>query len=91
MAHKSGVLDDFLHFASTPRSRAAVSLAAISFAVCHLIVVGTAAGSADVAGDLDADVPRQIMHLAAVLCRFALPLGVMIVGMNFRRSKTRVR
>jgi hypothetical protein len=87
MAHKSGVLDDFLHFASTPRSRAAVSFAAISFAVCHGIVLATAPVSADVARDLDAEVPRQIIHLAAVLCRFALPLAGMIVGMGFRRVK----
>jgi len=87
MAHKSGLLDDFLHFASTSRSRAAVSLAAISFALCHGIVLATTPISADVARDLDAEIPREIMHVAAVLCRFALPLGVMVVGMGFRKEK----
>jgi hypothetical protein len=83
MAHKSGVLDDFLHFVSTSRSRAAVSFAAISFAVCHCIVLATTPISNHL--DLDAEVPRQIIHLAAVFCRFALPLGAMIMGMGFRR------
>ena len=87
MAHKSGLFDDFLHYVSTSRSRTAVTLAAISFAVCHFIVLATSPISADVSLDLDADIPRQIVHLAAVLCRFALPLGVRIVGMGLRRVK----
>jgi hypothetical protein len=31
--------------------------------------------------DLPDAIPRQILHFAAELCRFALPLGVMVVGM----------
>jgi hypothetical protein len=31
--------------------------------------------------DLPDAIPRQLLHFAAELCRFALPLGVMIVGM----------
>lgn len=70
--------DDFLHFASTSRSRSTVTVAAISFAVCHVLVVGT--GSA--AGvDLQGEIPRELLHFAAELGRFALPLGVMAVGM----------
>jgi hypothetical protein len=30
---------------------------------------------------LQDDIPRQLIHFAAELCRFALPLGVMAVGM----------
>jgi hypothetical protein len=80
MAVKSPVFDDLLHFASTPRSKSTVTLAAVSFAVCHLIVMGTytapASGSAD-----DLEIPRQLVHFAAELCRFALPLGVIIIGL----------
>lgn len=76
MALKSRVFDDLLHFASTPRSRATVTLAAVSFAVCHLLVMGT--GPTPV--DLPDAIPRQLLHFAAELCRFALPLGVMIFG-----------
>lgn len=77
MALKSRVFDDLLHFASTSRSRSTVTLAAVAFAVCHLFVMGT--GSRP--GDLTDAIPRQLLHFAAELCRFALPLGVMVVGM----------
>jgi surface polysaccharide O-acyltransferase-like enzyme len=30
---------------------------------------------------LQGDIPRQLIHFAAELCRFALPLGVMVIGM----------
>jgi hypothetical protein len=80
MAVKSPVFDDLLHLASTSRSKSTVTLAAVSFAVCHLIVMGTyAAPSSGTADDLE--IPRQLVHFAAELCRFALPLGVVIVGM----------
>ena len=86
MAQKHGVLEDLQHFASTSRSRSAVTLAAVSFALCHLAVMGTAPGPAAALADLDAEIPRQLMHFAAVLCRFLLPLGFMAVGF-FNRAK----
>ena len=79
MVFKSRFFDDLLHFASTSRSRSTVTLAAISFAICHLLVVGT--GSASGGVDLEGEIPRQLIHFAAELGRFALPLGVMVVGM----------
>jgi hypothetical protein len=81
MALKSRVFDDFLHFASTTRSRSTVTLAAVSFAICHLAVMGT--GSAPTGGTVDSSVelPTQLIHFVAELCRFALPLGVMLVGL----------
>lgn len=81
MALKPRVFDDLLHFASTSRSRSTVTLAAISFAVCHLIVMGTGSAGFDGTADLGVDIPRQLIHFAAELCRFALPLGVMLVGL----------
>jgi hypothetical protein len=42
-----------------------------------------AGGGADLAGEI----PRQLIHFVAELCRFALPLGVMLVGMIHGRSK----
>ena len=81
MAVKSQVFGDLLHFASTPRSKATVTLAAVSFAVCHLVVMGTNASPVSGTADLDLEIPRQLVHFAAELCRFALPLGVVIVGM----------
>jgi TctA family transporter len=82
MAHKSRVFDDLLHFASASRSKSAVTLAAVSFAICHLIVVGTA--SSGVSADIDVEIPRQLIHFAAELCRFALPLGFMVAGFALR-------
>ena len=81
MALKSRIFDDLLHFASTSRSRSTVTLAAVSFAVCHLVVMGTGAAPASGSADLQGDIPRQLIHFAAELCRFALPLGVMVIGM----------
>jgi hypothetical protein len=40
-----------------------------------------------VANDLDAEIPRQLIHFAAVFCRFALPLGAMVAGLILARSK----
>ena len=62
-------------------------MAAVSFAVCHLVVIGTGAPSAGGSADLPAEIPRQLMHLAAELCRFALPLGVMVIGMIRHQSR----
>ena len=66
-----------------------VTLAAVSFALCHFVVLATAPTSALIAGSLDEEIPRELVYLAAVLCRFALPLGVMIVGIAQGRSKSR--
>jgi hypothetical protein len=88
MALKSRV-DDLLHFASASRSKSAVTLAAVSFAACHLIVMGTA--SLGASADLDVEIPRQIIHYAAELCRFLLPLGFMVAGFAIRAKKARPR
>jgi hypothetical protein len=85
MALKSRLFDDLLHFASAARSKSAVTLAAVSFAVCHLVVMGTA--SSGVSADLDAEIPRQLIHFVAELCRFALPLGFMVAGFAIRARK----
>jgi hypothetical protein len=80
MARKSHFVDDFLRFVSASRSRSAVTLAAVSFAICHLVVLGTATANAAATADSDAEIPLQLVHFAAVVCRFALPLGFMVVG-----------
>jgi len=89
MALKTRVFDDLLQFASTARSKTAVTLAAVSFAICHLIVMGTA--SLGASADLDLEIPRQIIHFAAELCRFALPLGFMVAGFAIHSKKARPR
>jgi hypothetical protein len=89
MTHKVPLVDGLLHLASTSHARSVVTLAAVSFAVCHFVVLATAPTSFVVAGNLDADIPRELMYLAAVLCRFAVPLSVMIVGIAQARSKSR--
>jgi len=89
MTHKFPQIDGLLHLASTTKARSVVTLAAVSFAVCHFVVLATAPTSVIIAGNLDADIPRELMYMAAVLCRFAVPLGVMIVGVAQVRSKSR--
>jgi hypothetical protein len=85
MAPASRIFDELLRFASTSRSRSMVTLAAVSFAICHLIAMATAAAGGTT--DLEGEIPRQLIHFVAELCRFALPLGVMAVGMIHGRSK----
>jgi hypothetical protein len=89
MTHKFPLIDGLLHLASTSRARSVVTLAAVSFAVCHFLVLATAPTSVIVAGNLDVDIPRELMYMAAVLCRFAVPLAVMIIGVAQVRSKSR--
>jgi hypothetical protein len=84
MANMHGAWDSFLHIVSTSRSRSAVTLAAVSFAVCHLVVMGSGSGPAGIAADLDVEIPRQLLHFAAVICRFALPLGFLVAGFAIR-------
>jgi len=64
-----------------------VTFAAVSFAICHLIAMGTGSSAAGGTADLEGEIPRQLIHFVAELCRFALPLGVMLVGMMHGRSK----
>jgi hypothetical protein len=82
-----GVLNELVRYASTSRLKSAVSLAAISFAVCHAIVMASTPSQAAILGDLDADIPRQVLHFGAVLCRFVLPLLVMISAVRHGRAR----
>jgi hypothetical protein len=88
MATKARVFDNLLNFASTSRSRSTVTLAAVSFAICHLVVMGTIQAPAG-AAELDAEIPRRLIHFAAELCRFALPLGFMVAGFAIRAKPVR--
>jgi hypothetical protein len=90
MAHRFSLIDTLLHFASTPRARSVVTWAAVSFAVCHLVVFASAPGSVPVVGNHDAELPRQLLYCAAVLCRFAVPMIVMIVGTIYGRPKAKL-
>jgi hypothetical protein len=78
MIHKPPLVDHLLQLASAPRSRLVVTAAAVSFVVCHVVVLAT---------DLETEVPRQLIHFAAVLCRFAVPFGIMLVGMAHGRTQ----
>jgi surface polysaccharide O-acyltransferase-like enzyme len=91
MAHKIPLVDGVLHLASTARAKSVLTAAAVSFAVCHFVVLATAPTSAVITSNLDDDIPRQLVNLAAVLCRFAVPLGVIIVGIMHGRSKSKQR
>jgi hypothetical protein len=89
MAHKFPLVDGLLHLASTSHARSVVTVAAVSFAVCHIVVLAAAPTLGAVGGNLDVEIPRELVYLAAVLCRFAVPLGVMIIGFAQLRSKSR--
>jgi hypothetical protein len=89
MALKPRVFDNLLHFASAARSKSAITLAAVSFAVCHLVAMGTATSGAS--ADSDVEIPRQLLHFAAELCRFVLPLGFMVAGFAGRAKTSRNR
>src|SRR5271168_3715278 len=53
MTHKFPLVDGLLHLASTSHARSVVTVAAVSFAVCHFVVLATAPTSVVFAGDLD--------------------------------------
>jgi hypothetical protein len=89
MAPKSRFVDDLLRVVSASRSRSAVTLAAVSFAICHFVVIGTATANAAATADLDAEIPLQLIHFAAVVCRFVLPLGFMVVGFTTHAKAVR--
>ena len=89
MALKNRIFDQLLHFASTSRSKATVTLAAVSFAICHLVASGTAP-AAGIMADSDLEIPRQMIHFGAEFCRFVLPLGFVLAGFASRASTTRV-
>jgi hypothetical protein len=88
MAQPHGSFDGLLELARTQRWRSTVYLAAISFAICHFIVLSTAPFAAEIASDSDPDLQNHLIHLAAELCRFALPLGFTIGGLvAYARAK----
>jgi hypothetical protein len=87
MAFNAPRVDDLLRVASTSRSKSVVTLAAVLFAVCHVVAMLTGPWPAHGSVAADPDIPRQLIHFAAVLCRFALPLGVIILGIIQPRSK----
>jgi hypothetical protein len=80
MAPKSRILGELLHFASTSRSTSMVTLAAVSFAVCHGVAIASSPLPSIGGEDLDAQIPRQLIHFFAELGRFALPLAFMVVA-----------
>jgi surface polysaccharide O-acyltransferase-like enzyme len=90
MARRFPFVDDLLQLASTSRARSVVTCAAVSFAVCHFVVLATAPSSVVIASNLDAELARQLVYCPAVLCRFAVPLIVMVVGLMYRRSKSKM-
>jgi hypothetical protein len=88
MARKQGSCADLLDFASAPRWRSAVFWASISFVVCHVIAMGTVPLATETAMPLDSDLLPQLLHFAAVFCRFTLPLGFVVGGLvTYLKSK----
>ena len=43
--------------------------AAVCFAICHLVAMGTHAATAGGSADLEGEIPRQVIHFVAELCR----------------------
>jgi hypothetical protein len=54
-----------------------------------MVVMGTTQAPAG-AADLEAEIPRRLIHFAAELCRFALPLGFMVAGFAIRAKPARI-
>jgi hypothetical protein len=76
MARKHNRVADALNFAASPRWRATVLWAAVAFAVCHGLAVATDSHGASLNGNL----PLELVHFVAVLCRFLMPFGIMLAG-----------
>lgn len=76
MARNRNRVADALDFAATPRWRAAVFWSAVAFAVCHGLALATDSQGASLNGNL----PLELVHFVAVLCRFLMPFGIMLAG-----------
>ena len=84
-AHYVG-MRDFFEFTSHPKWRSAVFLAALSFAVFHLLAVATPPVSLE----------AELIHFCAVLLRFLMPAACFAGGIaaylnSERRSASRIR
>jgi hypothetical protein len=90
MAHRLPFVDELLHLASTAKTRSVLTRAAVSFAVCHGVVLATAPTVVVVVGDQDAGLARQLVYCVAVVCRFAVPLTVIVIGLMYRRSHAKI-
>jgi hypothetical protein len=86
MARKQIRIDDVLEFAATQRGRSTVFWAAMAFAICHMAALMTEQSGVNATDALQ----QQLIHFAAVLCRFVLPCAVMLTGVaTFVASKLR--
>lgn len=70
---------DFLAFTSHPKLRSAVLLAAVSFAVFHLLALATPPVSLE----------AELIHFGAVLLRFLLPTACFAIGVAAWRIECR--
>ena len=90
MANHSGGLEAFLDFTFTPAWRSAIFIAAASFAACYVIAKLTPPLLLDGAG-LATNLAPQLLHMAAVLLRFVLPMAGLSAGVRaYFRHKRRV-
>ena len=80
MARPLPGLEDFLDFTSTPAWRSAILSAALSFALLHGLALLTPAFDLDAGAD-EVNVP-QLIHLLAVVLRFAVPFGCLTAALN---------
>jgi hypothetical protein len=74
-------LEDFLDFTSTPAWRSAILFAAASFAAFDVIARLTPPLALDDSG-LATDLAPQLLHMAAVLLRFVLPMACLSAGVR---------
>jgi hypothetical protein len=88
MANPHGGWEDFLDYTSTPAWRSAILLAAMSFAAFHCVALATPPLLLDASGQATELAP-QLLHMAAVLLRFILPLTCFAVAAlaYFRRKR----
>ena len=90
MANQDGGLEGFLDFTSTPAWRSAILFAAVSFAAFDVIAKLTPPLLLDESG-LATDLAPQMVHMAAVLLRFVLPLaGLSAAARAYLRRKRKV-
>jgi hypothetical protein len=88
MANRHGGWEDFLDYTSTPAWRSAILFAAVSFAAFHLVALATPPLLLDASGQATELAP-QLLHMAAVLLRFILPLICLVLATltYFRRKR----
>jgi restriction system protein len=92
MARRQGSFHDLMEIGSKLPWQVAVGAAVISFVICHVVAIETVPiAPAKTLADLGSAVQHQVIHQAALVFQYLLPIGLLIGAMAsyFKRSRSK--